>query len=260
MSHQAVEWVLTYSAARNTEWAVAVVLASHADANGRDSFPSVPTIAREARAGESTVRASLESLKARGELVEDGRGPNGTRRFHLPMETGEPAERVVRSRPKQKGRNPADPAAPRRSCGPADPAPDPPQILRSPPADPAGEPPFNRRMNRNSPRAARAREGADAARANSPDRELEELADSVCGVLQRGIDGLTTEAPAKPPRRGPILAALREHQPTPFDAKAVAIEARSIAQAQNRAPNIAALFAQKLREQARNSVRERVAA
>lgn len=82
----------------------------------------------------------------------------------------------------------------------------------------------------------------DADRTERP----KDLADEVVGILQRGIDGLTGDEPCKRPTRAAVIAALGDA--TELQAKAAAIEARSIAQSQNRAPNIVALFAQKLRE------------
>lgn len=79
---------------------------------------------------------------------------------------------------------------------------------------------------------------------------LSGLADEIKGILERGIDGLTTDERCMPPTKRAIIEALVEHQPSPVDAKAVAIDVRSIAQSQNRAPNIAALYAQKLRQHA----------
>lgn len=71
-----------------------------------------------------------------------------------------------------------------------------------------------------------------------------DLAIEVCGILQRGIDGLTSDEPCKRPTPAAVARAIGNA--TEMQAKAAAIEARSIAQSQDRAPNIVALFAQKL--------------
>jgi hypothetical protein len=73
-----------------------------------------------------------------------------------------------------------------------------------------------------------------------------ELAEHVQGILQRGIDGLTSDAPAKAPTIRAVRGVLAKHNPPRDVAVAVAVEVRSIAQSQNRAPNICALFAQRL--------------
>lgn len=86
--------------------------------------------------------------------------------------------------------------------------------------------------------------GAPAARTTPHPEASKDLADEVTGILQRGIDGLTSDEPCKRPTRAAVVAALGDA--TELQAKAAAIEARSIAQSHNRAPNIAALFAQRL--------------
>lgn len=74
--------------------------------------------------------------------------------------------------------------------------------------------------------------------------DRQELADHIVGVLQRGIDGLTTDEPCKRPTRAAVLAVLGGASWAV--AEAAAVEARSVAQSQDRAPNIVALFAQRL--------------
>jgi len=73
-----------------------------------------------------------------------------------------------------------------------------------------------------------------------------ELAEHIRGILQRGIDGLTNDEPAKTPTVEAIQRALAKHDTTRDVAIAVAVDVRAIAQSQNRAPNIAALYEQKL--------------
>lgn len=93
--------------------------------------------------------------------------------------------------------------------------------------------------------------GADAARTSplSITDERQALADHVVGVLERGIDSLTTDEPCKRPTRAAVLAVLGSS--SKVAAIAAATEARSIAQSQNRAPNIVALFAAKLKDQSK---------
>jgi DNA-binding transcriptional regulator PaaX len=83
VSVQAIEWVLKHSRAAYSARLVLIVLAHHADDDGRDSYPSIGTIAREAGLGESTIRGALERLKALGEIVETGLGPRRTRSFQV---------------------------------------------------------------------------------------------------------------------------------------------------------------------------------
>lgn len=70
------------------------------------------------------------------------------------------------------------------------------------------------------------------------------LAVHVAGILQRGIDSLTTTEGCRPPTANAVLAVLGDAEPGV--AEAVAWEVRSIAQSQNRAPNIVGLFASRL--------------
>jgi hypothetical protein len=88
--------------------------------------------------------------------------------------------------------------------------------------------------------------GRADGRAVSISHQLFETAEHVQGVLQRGIDGLTCDEVPRPPSLEAIVAALERHQPSREDAIGIAIEARSVAQAQNRAPNIAALYERRL--------------
>ena len=86
--------------------------------------------------------------------------------------------------------------------------------------------------------------GVERATPLSIDEERQALADHIVGILQRGVDGLTSDEGCKQPSRAAVLSVLAD---TPRDvAVAAAVDARSIAQAQNRAPNIVALFAQRL--------------
>lgn len=82
------------------------------------------------------------------------------------------------------------------------------------------------------------------AGSSARDARTTDLATEVCGILERGIDGLTTDEPCKRPTRAAVAKAL--NGASELRAKAAAIEARSIAQSQNRAPNIVALFQQRL--------------
>lgn len=70
------------------------------------------------------------------------------------------------------------------------------------------------------------------------------IAAHVSSVLEGGVDGLTTDEGCRRPTPGRVLAVLGEASETV--ATTAAWEARSIAQSQNRAPDIVALFAQRL--------------
>lgn len=75
---------------------------------------------------------------------------------------------------------------------------------------------------------------------------LTQLAVDVVGVLQRGIDGLTTDERCTRPTVPVVLAALRECPVSEVTALEVAQSTRATCQSQDRAPNIAGLFRQNL--------------
>lgn len=111
---------------------------------------------------------------------------------------------------------------------------------------------------------ARADDAVNAPSANSrttsppiaeEKNEPVELAEHIRGRLQGGIDGLTNEEPNKAPTLDAIRAAHAKHNPTDEEAIAAAVEARSIVQALNRAPNITGLYAKTLAEHARKATR-----
>jgi hypothetical protein len=250
MSVQALAWVLDHSRSENTARLVLMSLANHAGVDGASAYPSIATMARQARCGESTVRKALETLQSLGELEETGTGPKGTRCFRINMEAGVAGEREVRPRPGQKPpheRKVEEHSAPARSAPPQDLRPpaglsaDPPQILRGPPAGSAPEPSLNQPLNQDSPAVV-----GRARTVSTEGIQGEDLAHKILGILERGVDSLTSDEPSKPPTLSAIREALERHRPSSEEATAVAIETRSIAQSQNRAPNIAALYAQRL--------------
>jgi len=87
VSVQAISWVLEHSRAEHGERLVLISLANHAGGEGGRAWPSISTIARESRLGESTVRGALNRLLTLGEIVEIGKGPRGTRCFRLATAT-----------------------------------------------------------------------------------------------------------------------------------------------------------------------------
>lgn len=67
MSLRAMLWAMTEAPVESTgEWAVLVVMADCAKEDGRQTYLSVPTIARRARLGESTVRKYRAAMVERG--------------------------------------------------------------------------------------------------------------------------------------------------------------------------------------------------
>lgn len=83
MSVQALTWVFDHSEATLGDRLVMLVIADHARADGTGSWPSVETIAREAKVSERTVTRSFSRLVELGEIVERGKSRAGTRVWDL---------------------------------------------------------------------------------------------------------------------------------------------------------------------------------
>lgn len=83
MSYQAVQHVLEHSPSRLAARLVELVLASHADSEGHGAWPSVATIAREARLSERAVRDALSSLRSSGLIVATGESRRRTRVYSV---------------------------------------------------------------------------------------------------------------------------------------------------------------------------------
>lgn len=58
--------------------------ADHADHNGKNIWPAVPTIARKTGYEDRSIQRLTNDLEAMGLLVEDGQGPRGTNKWRLP--------------------------------------------------------------------------------------------------------------------------------------------------------------------------------
>lgn len=85
MSIQAVSWALQHSAAKLGARLVLIAIANHADAQGRNSFPSVLQIASEAHLSERQVQRALRTLERQGEIrIAEGKGRHGTHLYELP--------------------------------------------------------------------------------------------------------------------------------------------------------------------------------
>jgi len=85
MSVQALSWVFENSESRLGPRHVLLSIANHADRYGRNAFPSVRTIAREARLSPREVQYAIPILVDLGELLsERGAGPGGTNLYSLP--------------------------------------------------------------------------------------------------------------------------------------------------------------------------------
>lgn len=199
MSVQQLALVFERSRAENAERLVLLSLANHAGGDGGDAYPSIATIAREARIGESTVRLALKRLKALGEIVEnDLPSQLGTRSFRLTLPDAPAPDRSPSRRPWQTPAGsgpPADPAPPqdldpRRSWDET------PQDLAPAPAGSAPEPSLTVHEPTTSLRSVGAREPQpDEISARVPDH-LHAVAEHVRGRLAelaaaKGVDAPT---------------------------------------------------------------------
>lgn len=99
-----MSWVLDHSESRLGARCVLIAIANHADAYGRNAWPRIGTLAREARLSEREVQYALVTLRELGELsVLRGAGPKGTNLYCLPKmgaipsgaKFASPAQRVV---------------------------------------------------------------------------------------------------------------------------------------------------------------------
>ena len=81
MSVHVTSWVLRHSTERLGNRLVLLVLADKAEEDGTNAWPSVATIAREARMTERQAQRCLRSLQANGSIVkQDGRHRKGAQR------------------------------------------------------------------------------------------------------------------------------------------------------------------------------------
>jgi hypothetical protein len=67
---------------------VLLAYADHADHNGKNIWPAVPTIARKTGFDDRSVQRLTNDLDVMGLLVEDGQGPRGTNKWYLPYDEG----------------------------------------------------------------------------------------------------------------------------------------------------------------------------
>lgn len=75
-------WDLEPSVIDHEEKFILLAYADHADHNGENMYPSVALICRKTGYSERSVQGITRSLIDKGFLVEDGRGPHGTNKFH----------------------------------------------------------------------------------------------------------------------------------------------------------------------------------
>ena len=227
-------------AALTGDAATLLLYVAHRDGLGRGCFASVEKMTDELGWSPARVKRARAKLVASKSVTykRAGRSPAILQLAGSPVEPTNPSPSAhLPSRRTKPAGSPVEPHA-------------------GSPVEPTQQ--EGTRKNRNSPAVvpaaphahapAPARAAANGRTTSLPTISRIKLAEDVCGILHHGIDGLTNDEPSKAPTSAAILAALEKHNPTNATAIAIAIEVRSIAQAQNRAPNIAGLYATKLGE------------
>ena len=63
---------------------VLIAYSDHADHQGRNMYPAVPTVSRKTGFPDRTVQRLTRDLEEMGLLVYDGKGPRGTNKWRLP--------------------------------------------------------------------------------------------------------------------------------------------------------------------------------
>jgi hypothetical protein len=85
VSVQAISWVIEKSSHKGSSFVLMLVVANHAHSDGTGSYPSVETLAREARISVRQVFRLIPKLVRSGELrAEAHAGPRGTTLYSLP--------------------------------------------------------------------------------------------------------------------------------------------------------------------------------
>lgn len=84
MSVHVISWVLKNSETALADRLVLIVIADHANANGENSYPSIPTIARDANLSERQVYRCLKNLESGGHIVATGETRLHTKIWSVP--------------------------------------------------------------------------------------------------------------------------------------------------------------------------------
>jgi hypothetical protein len=94
MSVHVMDWVLRHSEEKLGRRLVLLVLADHANTDGTGAWPSVDTIAREARLSRRQTQTCLRELVKSGAIAEAGTSAQGTRIYDVLMGGADSAPRA----------------------------------------------------------------------------------------------------------------------------------------------------------------------
>lgn len=81
-------WDLTEDQIDRDEKYVLLAYADHADHKGYNIYPAILTISEKTLYKERQTQSITKSLNEKGFLVADGRGPNGTNKWRIPLDAG----------------------------------------------------------------------------------------------------------------------------------------------------------------------------
>lgn len=137
MSIHVLSWVLKHSDARLGARLVLLVLADHADEEGRHAYPSVDTIGQQARLSRRAVQGALRSLAQDGHIAEAGVSRYGTKSYDVRIR---PWDGGAESAPAPSGADDDDGGRNPRHEGGAASAPDPSSNPSKEPGDISDDP------------------------------------------------------------------------------------------------------------------------
>lgn len=84
MSHQAQTWVINHSRHKGSNLLVMLLIANHAHSDGSNAFPSLDTLAAEARMSVRQIARIIDKLEASQELKVMRSGGRYSHRYSLP--------------------------------------------------------------------------------------------------------------------------------------------------------------------------------
>lgn len=252
MSIRAVGWVLDESPVQEARNLLVLIALADRCNEQDEAYPSVGDLARRGRMSDRSVQRALRELEDGGHIVKVGTHPRGMTVWRLIMG---PGRRGKTEKPEPEGGvslTPLDSVAGDKLTPGGDRATSPGGVTAvspEPSVEPSSEP-YSPGTTSAGVRASARDSGLQTHDGEGEEADDVALAEYVRGVLQRGVDSLTTTEQVRPPSRQAVLKALREHPVDPFDAKTIAADVRAIVQAQNRAPNVVGLYAKRLAEHA----------
>jgi len=91
---------------------ILLAYADHSDQNGKNIFPSIDLISTKTGYRERAVQLATKTLEKLGLLVQDGLGPHGTNRWHIPLLRAEGGVKIAPLPPADVSKNAPEGNAP----------------------------------------------------------------------------------------------------------------------------------------------------